>query len=286
MKNGIYVPLITPFKENEEVDYKGLAKATEFVLGKGAEGIYAVGSSAECFLLTDEERKKCLETIIGAAGGAPVIAHIGELGTKKALDLAVHAQKTGAVMIASVPPFYHPFSFAETKKYFNDLAEAVDIPAMVYTFPGAKSMSLEELHSLADNPKITAIKFTNTNYFALERLKSTSNITVFSGVDECFLSAISAGADGAIGTTFNYWADRYIKIKELYSLGKMKEALALQSACNAVTTQLVAGNSLAVTKYVMTLQGLDILPAARRPFGELSAERKKEIERLYFENLG
>lgn len=284
MKNGIYVPLITPFLENEEVDYRGLEKATEFVLSKGAEGIYAVGSSAECFLLTHEERKKCLEVIVGAAGGAPVIAHVGALGTKKAVDLALHAEKVGAARIASVPPFYHPFSVAETKRYFEDLAESVSLPLMIYTLSLARDLSLEELRSLAENPKITSIKFTNTNYYLLEQLKTETGIEIFSGKDECFLSALAAGADGAIGSTFNYWADRYIRIREWFEKGDHKRALRIQAACNAVTSLLMAGGNLAVVKYIMRLQGLDIRPDARRPFSALSPEQKREIERVYAEH--
>ena len=86
MKTGIYVPLVTPFKENGEIDYEVLAKATKFVLSKGADGIYACGGTAEFCLLTTEERKRCLEVIIENADGKEVIAHVGSQSTAESVE--------------------------------------------------------------------------------------------------------------------------------------------------------------------------------------------------------
>jgi dihydrodipicolinate synthase/N-acetylneuraminate lyase len=79
-----------------------LAQLTKKVLDDGADGIYATGSSAETFLLSTEEQKKSIEVIVKAANGAEVIAHVGSVGTKNAIDLAKHAEKVGANGIASV----------------------------------------------------------------------------------------------------------------------------------------------------------------------------------------
>ena len=80
----LLVPIITPFNEDSTVNYDALAKLTKKVLDDGADGIYATGSSAETFLLSTEEQQKSIETIVKAADGAPVIAHVGSVGTKNA----------------------------------------------------------------------------------------------------------------------------------------------------------------------------------------------------------
>lgn len=285
-KNEIYVPLITPFNADGSVAYDKIGNAVEFVLKDGADGIYATGSSGECFILSAEERKKCLSAIIEAAGSAPVIAHVGNIGTEVTLDLLKHAERAGASYAASVPPFYFGFTFAEVKRYFSDLADSTALPFMIYNLTGiARAFSAEELLELLDHKNIYAIKYTDKNYYVLERLKNSTDKLIYSGADECFLPALTAGAHGAIGTTFNFMVDKYITIKKLFNEGKIKEAMAVQTSANNVTKLLVDGNGYAVTKYIMQLKGLDIEPNVRKPFLPLTLERKKIIEKIVEENL-
>ena len=93
MERKFLVPIVTPFKDEETVDYRALQKLVRKVLNDGADGIYAGGSSAECFFLNESERKKVLEAVIEAAEGAFVAAHIGAIGTCNSISLAKHAQR-------------------------------------------------------------------------------------------------------------------------------------------------------------------------------------------------
>ena len=129
MKNKFLVPIVTPFKANETVDYEALKTLTKKLLNDGADGIYASGSSAECFLLSEEERRKTLEAVIEAADGAYVVAHVGNIGTKNSVALARHAKAAGADAIASVPPFYFNFPFEFRKMNANHSSER---PASLY----------------------------------------------------------------------------------------------------------------------------------------------------------
>ena len=131
----ILVPIVTPFNDDESVNYDALQQLVKKCIDDGADGIYAVGSSAECYLLTESEKKKSLEAVMEAAEGAFVVASVGAIGTKLSVDLAKHAEKVGVNMIASVPPFYFNYTFEEVKSYYTDLASGVDIPLMVYNIP-------------------------------------------------------------------------------------------------------------------------------------------------------
>lgn len=170
MKTGIYVPLIMPFKENGEVDYEGLAKATRFVLEKGADGIYACGSSSEFFLLTLEERMKCLEVIIANADGKEVIAHVGAQATEQAVILAKHAEKAGASMLSAVAPYYFGYTFPQIQEYFYKIAHATRLSLMIYNAAQARVYTLEEMKALLADEKISAMKYTGNNFYFLERL--------------------------------------------------------------------------------------------------------------------
>lgn len=283
MKTGIYVPLITPFKENGEVDYEGLAKATKFAIAKNVDGIYAVGGSSEFCLLTTEERKRCLEVIIANADGKEVIAHVGSQSTAEAVELAKHAQKAGASMLSAVAPYYFGYTFAQIKEYFHQIAHATDLYLMIYNAAQARSYSLEEMKELLEDEKISAVKYTGYNFYFLERLiQAYPDKKFYTGADEAFLAGVAVGAHGAIGTTYNYYAEKYVEARQLFLQGKNAEALEIIHKLNDITEAiLTSGKLLAATKYMMTLQGLDILPISRQPFSPLTDKDKAVIENAY-----
>lgn len=282
----ILVPIVTPFNADETVNYDMLARLTRKVLDEGADGIYAGGSSAECFLLTQEEREKCLETVIKAADGAFVVAHVGDIGTKKTIDLAKHAEKVGADVVASVPPFYFGYGFEGVKSYYRDLSSAVKIPTLVYNIPVAtgKGISIKELEELMMIPGVDYLKFTDSDYYMMERVHTRTGKFVYSGKDECFLSAIAAGADGGIGTTYNFMIGKYLRIWDTYHAGNVDEALKIQKSANAITEAVVNAGTIPATKYLLRLQGYDS-GMGRRPFVPLKEEAKAVLEKIYEENI-
>ena len=286
MENRILVPIITPFNEDESINHEVLAALTKKVIADGADGIYATGSSAECFLLTPEERMSALETIIKAADGAYVVAHVGNVGTKTSIELAKHAQKAGADAIASVPPFYFAFGFEEVKSYYRDLSQSVSIPTMMYNLPSSTgvSLSISQLTEIMNLPSVKFMKFTDTNYYVMEQVHSDSGKFMYSGKDECFLSAIAAGADGGIGTTYNFMVGKYLRIYEAYKQGKMDEALRIQQSANRMTRACVENGCLPATKYILSLQGIDV-GECRRPFASLTDAQKEYIRKVYLENI-
>ena len=283
MKTCIYVPLVTPFKENYEIDYEVLAEATKFVLNKGADGIYACGGTSEFSLLTAEERKRCLEVIIANAGGKEVIAHVGSQSMQEAVELAKHAYEAGASMLSAVAPYYYGYSFPQVKAYFKAIAHATPLSLMVYNAAQARSYSLAEMRELLEDEKISAIKYTGYDFFTLERLISGyPNKLFFTGADEVFLAGQAVGAAGAIGTTYNYFADKYILARKLFHEGKNTEALSIIHKLNDVTEAILTPDGLLATvKYIMSLQGLNILPISRPPFTKPDEKFLEKVKAAY-----
>lgn len=279
MKNKFLVPIVTPFKANETVDYEALKTLTKKLLNDGADGIYASGSSAECFLLSEEERRKTLEAVIEAADGAYVVAHVGNIGTKNSVALARHAKAAGADAIASVPPFYFNFPFEGIMDYYRRLAET-GLPVIVYSLPSAtRKLTIDEYRRLLSLSGVIGLKFTDSDYFTMERIITETGADVYSGKDECFLSALAAGAKGAIGTTFNFMLDKYLEIYRLFKAGKTAEALEIQSSANAAT-ECVLENIMPATKYLIKLRyGIDC-GNARRPFLPLSEAHKRKLDEI------
>lgn len=282
----LIVPIVTPFNADGTVNYEELKRLTRGLLDEGADGIFAGGSSAECFMLSEEERRKTLETVIEAANGAYVIAHVGAIGTGLTEKLAKHAEQAGASAVASVAPFYFGFSYENIKSYYYDLADSVKIPAMIYYIPACAKGSLtpaQMAEIMNGRENITAVKYTDSDYFTMQRVKALTGKTVISGKDECFISAIAMGADGAIGTTFNFMLGHYKKILSLFNQGKNEEALAVQRKANAIIASMGCGDVFNTTKYLMSLRGYNV-GSARKPFIPLNDEQKKILSDAFGKN--
>ena len=277
MKNKFLVPIVTPFNDDETVNYDALYRLTKKLLSDGADGIYSTGSSAECFLLSEEERKKTLETVIKAADGAYVVAHVGAVSVKNTMELARHAVKAGANAIASVPPFYFNFPFDGIVDYYREMA-SLKTDVMVYSIPSATvKLSVEQYCRLLSIEGVKSIKYTDTDYFTMQQIIASTGAEVYSGKDECFLSALAAGASGAIGTTFNFMLDKYLEIYSLFRAGENKRALEIQSAANAATA-VTLKNLLPAVKYLIGLRYGIECGGARKPFLPLDAELKTKLD--------
>ena len=143
----------------------------------------------------------------------------------------------------------------------------------------------EKIKELLEDEKITAVKYTGQNFYFLERLIYTCpDKKFYTGCDEAFLAGAAVGSNGAIGTTYNYYADKYIEVRELFESGKNAEALDIIHRLNSITEAIISTTSLiAATKYIMSLQGLDILPISREPFSPLTEEQKAHVKAVFEE---
>ena len=285
-KKKLIVPIVTPFNDDQSVNYEELKRITRGLLDEGADGIFAGGSSAECFMLSEEERRKTLETVIEAADGAYVIAHVGSIGSALTEKLAKHAEQSGANAVASVAPFYFGFSYENIRSYYFDLCDSVKIPTMIYYIPACAKGSLtpaQMAEIMNGRENITSVKYTDSDYFTMQRVKELTGKTGISGKDECFVSAIAMGADGAIGTTFNFLLGHYKKILSLFNQGKNAEALEVQKKANAIIAAMGCGDVFNTTKYLMSLRGYNA-GTARKPFIPLTDEQKRTLSEAFGKN--
>jgi N-acetylneuraminate lyase len=284
-KNEILVPILTPFKKDQTVDYAALKKLVRYVLDNGADGLYTTGSSAETFLLTEEERMKTLEVAAKEADGKMIVVHVGAPGTALAIMYAKHAKSLNVDALASVPPFYYAHAAKEIKQYYTDIADASGLPIMIYNLPGATGvdMGAGQLIDLLSDDRIYAMKYTAPNYYILNRVITATNKFVYSGMDECFAYALMAGVKGAIGTSMNFYPQAFIQIKEAFDKGDIKKAQELQTKLNNIIKPIVDMKTIAAMKYCAKLVSVDC-GEARRPIRQLTEEEKKILERAIRDN--
>ena len=279
MFKGIFTAHLTPFDNDNKINEKVLEQLVKHNLSMGVKGFYVCGSTGEAFLLSTDERKQVMEIVKDCAPDSTLIAHIGSVDEAEATELAKCAEKLGYNAISSVAPFYYKFSFEEIKGYYNRLADSVNIPMLVYHFPAFSgvNMGAGEIGQFLENDKFLGVKFTSNDFFTLEQIKSKfPNKIVYNGFDEMLLSGLSMGADGGIGSTYNFMADKFVKIQQLFSENKIAEAQEIQREANRIITILCKVGVMQAEKEVLNQLGLDF-GECRRPFTAPTAEQKELI---------
>ena len=277
---GIFPALLTPFDENDRVNTKVLEELVDYNLKKGVDGFYVGGSTAEAFLLTEEERLLVMKTVSERAKGkCTLIAHVGCISTAQAIKFAKAAEAMGYDAVSSVAPFYYKFNFNEIKKYYFDIVDAVNLPMLIYNFPAFSGVNLtvDNIKEFLEDDRFIGVKHTSNDYFALEQFKAAfPDKLVYNGYDEMLLAGLSMGADGAIGSTFNFMAEKFIKIRELLAQNDLAGAQKVQKDANAIIQALCKVGVFQGEKAVLDALGFDF-GLARAPFAPLTEAQKKEL---------
>ncbi|WP_106460867.1 dihydrodipicolinate synthase family protein [Anaerococcus sp. Marseille-P3915] len=266
---GVIPASLSIFDENENLDLEATKEFTEFLLKFDIGGLYLTGSTGEGFLMSAEEREKSSQAVIEVAKGkVPVVVHIGDIGTKKSIDLAKAAEEAGATAVSSVPPFYWRFNSEQIYNYYKDIAEAVDIPMVIYNVPLAGMMSADMIKDLSQIENIKGVKYTNSDIYQIPAIKEAcgEDFMVYGGADELASSNLLIGVDGIVGSFYNLIPDLFIQINEAIANNEVKKAYDLQKNAVRIINYLVAGgNMVAGIKAVLREAGINA-GYARRPF--------------------
>jgi len=280
---GIMPALMTAFKDDEArtLDCEKVKQLCVFLAEKGVNGLYVGGSSGEMVLMSPDERKALLETVMEAVEGKniTVIAHIGAMSTADTLSLARHAEAVGADAVSSVTPLYYKYSVREVKNYYERIAGSTGLPVIIYNIPALTGLTLNitQLGELLSIPNVGGMKFTSSDFFMLERLHTDYPDKIFyNGSDEMLLSGLSAGADGGIGTTYNFMPEKILSVYNAFRAGDFSAAHKAQSEANRIIELILKYGVLPSSKYLIKKRGIDY-GICREPFMPLSAEAESAL---------
>lgn len=280
---GIFPALLTPFKINGDINESSLRKLVRLNIEKGVSGFYVGGSTAEAFLMSLDERKKALEIVVDEThNDATVIAHVGTTATAHSLELAHHAESVGVDAISAVAPFYYKYTFDEIKTYYLDIVNSVDVPMIIYNFPNFSGVTLsaDNARALLEHQNIIGIKHTSNDFFALERFKRIcEDIIVFNGFDEMFLSGLIAGADGGIGSTYNFMAEKFIEMQRLFNNGEIEKARKIQQTVNIIIDAMIPMGVMQAEKAILSIMGIE-MGECRKPFSPITNEQYEQLKQL------
>lgn len=273
---GIFPALLTPFDANDNINTAELKKLVERNIEQGVNGFYVAGSTGEAFLLSEEERRLVYATVKEAAGDrVTLIAHVGTVSTKQAVEYAKYVESIGYDAVSAVAPFYYKFSNAQVVEHYKTIADSVKIPLIIYNIPSFSGveLTLDEIADLLSHENILGVKYTSNDYFKLQQIRERCpEAIIYNGFDEMMISGLAMGADGGIGSTYNFMADKFIKIQQLWQSGDVKGAQELQWQANKIITALCKVGVMAGEKEVLNLLGFDF-GVCRKPFGSLDDEQ-------------
>ena len=282
--NGIFTALLTPFNDDYTINEASLKKLVEFNLEKGVNGFYVGGSTGEGMVMSPEERKEVFRIVKEAAGDrVPMIAHCGAISTDSAIDMAKTAEALGYTAVSAVAPFYYSFPYPAIRKYYDDIVSSVSIPMVVYNFPGGNGFTFTADYAaeMFEDERFIGIKHTSADLFVLQQFKQKIKrpVTVFNGFDEMCLGGLSMGADGAIGSTYNFMADRFLKIYDEFHNGSIEKAQKIQNGANEIIAEMIKYGVFQCEKAVLTHMGIDMGPC-RRPFLPISKEGFEAMKKV------
>ncbi len=276
---GVMPALMTAFADEEHINKEKVAELVRKLVASKVDGLYVGGSSGEMILCSLEERMELLETVMQEKGNTTIIAHVGAMSTEASIKLAKHSKKVGADAVSSVTPFYYKYNFASVKNYYKHICDASEMPMIIYNLPAltGSSYGFDQLAELLNIDGVAGMKFTSSDFFLLNRLKTAFPDKVFyNGSDEMFMSGLVAGADGGIGTTYNFMPELFVNIYRLFNENKITEARKLQTLANAVIAEVIARETLPASKQMIVFGGVEY-GICREPFLPLDEATKAEL---------
>ena len=205
---GSLVAIVTPMLDDGNVDYSAFKKLIDWHVESGSRGIVVAGTTGESATLTVDEHTALIEVAVAhAAGRVPIVAGTGANSTTEAIELSSHAKRVGASYSLSVVPYYNKPSQEGLYLHFRTIAEAVDIPLILYNVPSRTVADLanETVFRLAEIENIIGIKDATADMGRGSELisKTPEDFAVYSGDDASFLPLMMLGSQGVISVTAN-----------------------------------------------------------------------------------
>jgi 4-hydroxy-tetrahydrodipicolinate synthase len=277
---GVFTALVTPFRRGQ-LDETAFVALVERQIAGGVHGLVPVGTTGETSTLSHEEHRRVVELCVAtAAGRVPVIAGAGSNATAEAIELSRHAKEVGADAVLAVTPYYNRPSQEGLYRHYAAMAEAVDIPIVVYNVPSRTSVDIanETLARLAKLANIIGIKDATGDLprASLQRLMCGPDWVMLSGDDPSALGYVGHGGHGCISVTSNVAPEACAAFYNALLGGDRETALSWQDRLIRLHKGLFLDASPAPTKFALAHLGL-CADEVRLPIAPCSEAVKPEI---------
>ncbi len=282
MLTGSLVAIVTPMFEDGSVDFASLQKLVEFHIESGTSGIVAVGTTGESATLAVEEHLAVVSAVVKySAGRIPVIAGTGANSSAEAIELTREAKRVGAEMSLSVVPYYNKPTQEGLYRHFRAIAEAVDLPIILYNVPGrtVADMSNDTSLRLAEIPNIVGIKDATADLGRACDLfkRAPADFAVYTGDDASAMAFMLSGGHGVISVTANVAPKAMADLCRAAMAGDAKAARAINDPLQDLHKDLFCEANPIPVKWALERMGR--IPAGiRLPLTPLSTSAQPIVE--------
>ena len=217
---GIIPPMVTPLKDEKELDVEGCIRLTEHIVSGGVGGLFILGTTGEAQSLSHSLRSEFVGLVCKqVAGRVPVLVGISDTAIEESLALAEKAWECGAAGVVAAAPYYLAPSQQEMIEYFTELADRVKLPLYLYNMPSCVKVFLEvgTVVKLAGHPNIAGLKDSSANMTYFQKLLylfRDKDFALYMGPEEMTAAAVMAGADGGINGGANLCPELYTEMYE------------------------------------------------------------------------
>ncbi len=280
MFKGSFVALITPFRDGK-VDEEAFRSLVDWHIDEGTDGLVPCGTTGESPTLSHDEHMRVTELCIEAAAGrVPVLAGTGSNSTEEAIALTRHAKEAGATGALMVMPYYNKPTQEGLYRHFRAVAEAVDIPIVIYNIPGrsAVDMSVDTMARLAQLPNIVGVKDATAKLerVSQQRLAMGADFIQLSGEDATALALMAHGGHGCISVSANVAPRACAEFQGACLSGDFAAALLLQDRLMPLHEALFLETSPAPVKFAASLLG-KCTGELRLPLVEVGEATKERV---------
>lgn len=280
---GAGVAIITPFTEDDKVNYDELARIIDYQIAEGTDAIVICGTTGESSTLTNDEHDECIRfTVKHTAGRVPVIAGTGSNSTAEAIRLSVEAEKSGADALLLVTPYYNKATQQGLIRHYTAIANSVKLPIILYNVPSRTGVNIQPktavtLAKTVDN--IVAIKEASGNISQIAELAALADgcIDIYSGNDDQIVPIMSLGGIGVISVLSNVAPALAHNIASEYLAGNVEESRRLQLSSLGLCKALFCEVNPIPVKEAMNLTGWKA-GAPRSPLCEMSEEHREYLK--------
>ncbi len=251
--------MVTPFKADLTVDWAGVEKLAAHLVSTGHDAIVVSGTTGEAPTTNDDEKDELIRVVKATVGSkVKVIAGAGNNETPHSVEQAIHAQKVGADGLLVVAPYYNKPPQAGIEAHFRAIADAVDLPVMMYDIPGRTGIEIEPdtIVKLAEHKNIVALKDAKGNVASTSWVIKRCGIPVYSGDDILNLPLLSIGAVGFVSVCGHTVGAQLREMLDAWFAGNAARALEIHQQLLPVFTGTFRTQGAILTKAALNLMGL------------------------------
>ena len=281
---GAGVAIVTPFTQDDKVNFEELGKMIDFQLAGGTDAIIICGTTGESSTLTHEEHDECIKFAVEhTAGRVPVIAGTGSNSTAEAIRLSTHAQNNGADALLLVTPYYNKATQKGLIQHYTAIANSVDLPIILYNVPSRTGVNIlpQTAVTLAKNVKnIVAIKEASGNISQVAELAALADgcIDIYSGNDDQVVPLLSLGGVGVISVLSNVMPKLTHDMVMSYLNGDVKLSRQLQLSVMNLNKALFCEVNPIPVKEALNMMGWNA-GAVRSPLCEMEPQHKELLRK-------